>query len=251
MVSDILPADIIGFKAIDPKTGELRTVLGPIFANIVLIDEINRAPPKTQAALLEAMQEKRVTIEGDIYELPKPFMIIATMNPIEVEGVFPLLEAELDRFSVSINLNYLSRDEEIEIVRREQKIFKGKEPTITPIVNAKTVLKVIDEVMNVHVDSDILKYIVDIVRATRVHESVLLGASPRSAITLLRISKAYAALNNRDYVVPDDVKYTVRYVLPHRIILKSEMLPEGKQISQRTLALKVIEDVLKKVKPPW
>jgi len=251
MAPDILPSDIIGFKAIDPKTGELRTILGPIFANIILVDEINRAPPKTQVALLEAMQEKHVTIEGDVYELPKPFMVIATMNPVEVESVFPLPEAELDRFSVSVNLGYLSRDEEIEIVKREQKILKGREPTITPIVDVATVLKVIDEVMEVHVDSDILKYIVDIIRATRTHESVHLGASPRSAVTLLRVSKAYAALNDRDYVIPDDVKHAAYYVLPHRLILKDKVLPRGAHMTQRTLALRVVEDVLKSIKPPW
>lgn len=222
MTSDLLPTDIIGTKIIEPKTGDLRTVKGPIFANIVLVDEINRGNPKTQAALLEAMQEYQVTIEGETYRLPQPFMVIATLNPIETQGIFPLPQAQLDRFTVSLDFRYPNVNEEVEILTRDH-INKGLEPRLKPICNINEVVNAIDEASSIYVDNAIIKYIVNIVNKLRKLEDVSLGPSPRASVSVLRVAKAIAATRGRDYVTPDDVKYVAPFVLRHRIQLRRSL----------------------------
>ncbi len=239
MSPDMLPGDIVGAKIVDPKTGELRTVLGPIHSNIVLVDELNRASPKTQSALLEAMQEGVVNIEGEEIELPKPFMVIATINPYEREGIFPLPIASLDRFMVSVEFNYLDHDGELEVLRRHRSLGII-EPRAEPVTSPREVVNAIEEVSRVHVDDNILEYILEITRATRNFKGVVIGASTRAAVHLLRASRAYAAIHGRSYVTPDDVKTIAIPVLAHRIITLEN-------IDKR----KLVESIVSQVKPPW
>lgn len=235
---DILPSDITGTYVFDQRSGEFVFRKGPIFTNILLADEINRASPKTQSALLEAMQEQQVTIEGVTYSLPKPFMVIATLNPIETEGVFPLPEAQLDRFSLKISLGYPSPKEESEILHRQLSIRKW---IIGRVACRDDVLRLQEMFWDVHVSDVVERYIVDVVVSTRRHKLVRLGASPRATVHLYLISKAYALLNGRDYVLPDDVKNLVLPVLSHRIILNPDALYNGIRGED------VIKDVLKKI----
>lgn len=235
---DILPSDITGTYVFDQRSGEFVFRKGPIFTNILLADEINRASPKTQSALLEAMQEQQVTIEGVTYSLPKPFMVIATLNPIETEGVFPLPEAQLDRFSLKISLGYPSPKEESEILHRQLSIRKW---IISRVACRDDVLRLQEMFWDVHVSDVVERYIVDVVVSTRRHKLVRLGASPRATVHLYLISKAYALLNGRDYVLPDDVKNLVLPVLSHRIILNPDALYNGIRGED------VIKDVLKKI----
>ncbi len=221
---DLLPSDIIGVMVLDRRTGEFRFRKGPIFANIVLADEINRASPRTQSALLEAMQERQVTVEGVTYKLPEPFMVIATMNPVEFEGVFPLPEAQLDRFLAKIVIDYPSRDELIEIVRRHDVI---EEWPVRSVATADQILELMMTARGIYVDDVILEYIADIVEATRRHPLLRLGASPRAAIALAKLSRALALIEGRTYVLPDDVKRVAKPVLRHRITLKPEAEIEG------------------------
>jgi MoxR-like ATPase len=216
---DLLPADILGTYIYDQRTGEFRFRRGPIFANIVLADEINRASPRTQSAFLEAMQERQVTLEGVTYKLPEPFMVIATMNPIEFEGVFPLPEAQIDRFLAKIIVDYPSRDEMIAILRKIEEIESWP---IKRVVGPRDVEGLIASAEKVYVDEVILEYIVDLVEATRRHPLVRLGASPRAAIALVKLSRAIALMEGRGYVIPDDVKEAALPALRHRIILKPE-----------------------------
>ncbi len=239
MSPDMLPGDIVGAKIVDPKTGELRTVLGPIHSNIVLVDELNRASPKTQSALLEAMQEGVVNIEGEEIELPKPFMVIATINPYEREGIFPLPIASLDRFMVSVEFNYLDHDGELEVLRRHRSLGII-EPRAEPVTSPREIVNAIEEVSRVHVDDNILEYILEITRATRNFKGVVIGASTRAAVHLLRASRAYAAIHGRSYVTPDDVKTIAIPVLAHRIITLEN-------IDKR----KLVESIVSQVKPPW
>ncbi len=248
MASDVLPADIIGTKIVDPKTGSLRTVKGPIFANIVLVDELNRANPKTQAALLEAMQEYQVTIEGETYKLPQPFTVIATLNPVETQGIFPLPHAQLDRFMISLDFEYPAEDEEIEILKRDH-MLKGLEPRVEPIVAPNELAKAIDEASSTHISQDVLKYIVNIVRALREDSAVYLGPSPRASVMIMRMAKSIAAIRGRTYVIPDDVKYVAPYVLRHRIVLKGKYtanLWECIRDSERK-----VREVLNRIPTPW
>ncbi len=235
---DLLPNDIIGTYIYDQKRNEFVLRKGPIFTNILLVDEINRASPKTQSALLEAMQEKQVTIEGETLKLPEPFMVIATLNPIETEGIFPLPEAQLDRFMMKVYLDYPSPFEEKEILTKQRII---NEFAIKPIVTRKELLEIREEVWNVVVSDEILSYIIDIVNAIRRHEKVKLGISPRGSVHLYMASKAYALLNGRNYVLPDDVKKLAIPVLAHRIILKPEAVYEG--VDKRA----IVEEILKTV----
>ncbi len=238
---DLLPSDIIGTFVYDPKTGEFRPRKGPIFANIVLFDEINRASPRTQSALLEAMQEKQVTIEGVTFKLPEPFMVIATMNPIEMEGTFPLPEAQLDRFLLKVIVDYPSKEETVKILQRIHSIERF---TIKPVVSGDDIMRVRSMLPYVKVSPAVMKYIVDIVEETRNHPHVRLGGSPRAAIALYLCSKANALIDGRGYVLPDDVKYVAHPVLRHRIILSPEAEFEGVSTE------KVIDDVLNKVPVP-
>jgi len=243
MTPDLLPMDIIGFVVYDQKTGELRFRKGPIFTNILLADEINRASPRTQSALLEAMQERQVTVEGVTYRLEEPFIVLATQNPVEMEGVFPLPEAQLDRFLVKIVTSYPSTKGFKEMLRRIDEIERGIEE-LKPLVSREEILKAVEEAKNVRVDDSILDYIAAIVEETRKHPAVRLGGSPRAGIALLRLSKAWAILDGRSYVVPDDVKAVAAPVLIHRVILKPEYEIEG------YTAMRIVEEILKKVPVP-
>ena len=240
---DLLPADIIGTRVFDPSRGVFVVREGPIFANIVLADEINRASPRTQSALLEAMQERQVTIEGETRPLPDPFVVIATQNPIEMEGVFPLPEAQLDRFLVKLEVNYPSDAGLREILRKIDKI-EAAIKELRPIASVQDIFMAREEVTAVRVDDAIYDYIVTIVRATREHPAVRLGASPRGGIAMLKLAKAWAIMDGRNYVVPDDVKAVAKPSLIHRIILKPEYEFEG------VTASKVVEEVIKSVQVP-
>ena len=222
LTPDLLPSDIIGVKVYNYKAMEFEFRPGPVFTNILLADEINRTPPRTQAALLEAMQEKQVTVDGETYKLPEPFVVIATQNPVETEGTYPLPEAQLDRFLFRVIVDYPSRNEEVEMLRIKR--VKGEVIDVDQVAGPKEVLEASKTVAEkVKVDDTILEYIVDLVRATREHPSVLLGGSPRAEVMLLYASRAYAAISEgRDYVVPDDVKAVFFDVMNHRIILRPE-----------------------------
>ncbi len=238
---DLLPSDIVGTMVYDPKTGEFKLRKGPVFANIVLADEINRASPRTQSALLEAMQERQVTIEGNTLKLPEPFTVLATQNPIELEGTFPLPEAQTDRFLVKLNVKYPSRDEMLEVLKRLRQI---EEWPVQPVAGPEDLKTLNSLSWRIHVSEELLSYITDIVEETRRHPSVRLGGSPRAAISLLLVSRSMALLEGRDYVIPDDIKAATSPVLNHRIILKPEAEIEGETPD------KVIESVLKKVPVP-
>jgi MoxR-like ATPase len=215
---DLLPADLTGHYFYNQRTTEFEVRKGPLFADLVLADEINRAPPKTQSALLEAMQEQQVTIEGNTFELPRPFMVLATLNPIETEGVYPLPEAQIDRFMIKSTMDYLDQKQEVDILRLKNA------PEIEPkIVLAKdAVISMRDEVVEIHAHPSILEYIESLTRATRDVEELDLGLSPRGAIHLLQTSKARAYLRGRTYVIPDDVKAMAHKVIDHRLILSPE-----------------------------
>jgi MoxR-like ATPase len=218
---DLLPANIVGTYIFRKDSGEFQFRPGPIFAQIVLADEINRATPRTQAALLEAMQEGQVTVEGETHPLPQPFLVLATQNPIEYEGTFPLPEAQLDRFLVRIRFGYPSHSEEVEILQRRM-VRKAPEPEIGKVSSAEELLAAKRAVEEVHVDQDLLEYITRIVEGTRSHPAVEVGTSPRGSLALFLLSRAKAALEGRDYVIPDDIKVLAIPTLSHRIILKPE-----------------------------
>jgi MoxR-like ATPase len=240
---DLLPGDITGGYIFNRSENRFELQEGPIFANIILADEINRASPKTQSALLEAMQEGQVTLEGESMRLPDPFLVLATQNPIEYEGTFPLPEAQLDRFMVKLTVGYPDLEEEREILhRRHQR--KQEEVDLHKITNPKTLLEMRKVVETVHVDPDLEGYIAEIVQQTRSDRHVAVGASPRGSLAFLKMARAYAAIQGRDYILPDDVKHFARPVLVHRIILQPEFWLT-RQVSE-----KVIEDVLARVSVP-
>lgn len=213
---DLLPSDIVGSLVYNPRLGDFEVRLGPIFSNLVLADEINRAPPKTQTALLEAMQEGQVTIGGVTYGLPTPFMVVATQNPVEFEGTYPLPEAQLDRFIVRIVLNYPSLEHELAIVKD---LSLGDTSLVNNVVDGEGVRAMREMVKLVRMDDSVARYIVDIVRMTRSLPRVKLGASPRGAQMLSKLARAWALINGRGYVIPDDVREMAPYVLNHRIIV--------------------------------
>ena len=237
---DLLPADIIGTYVFNQKTGEFYLRKGPIFANIVLGDEINRAPPKTQSALLEAMQEKQVTIEGETHKLEEPFIVIATQNPIEYEGTYPLPAAQLDRFLVRLNIGYPDREEEIEILKRRIS-RKSDYFTLNPVVSAEEVVEMQRAVEDVHVEDSVLEYIVDLVRATREASETEVGSSPRGSLALLKLSRALAAIKGRDYVIPDDVKRVAIPALAHRLTLRREFWYTN--VTQESIVGRLLETV--------
>ena len=238
LTPDLMPADIIGGVVYDQKTSEFKVRKGPIFANVVLADEINRATPKTQSALLEAMQEGQVTIEGNTYPLPKPFLVIATMNPIEYEGVYNLPEAQLDRFMMKIQIGYPDKDEELLLLKRKE---KGEFNPVGKIVDAEEVLSLIEKASKVKASEEILNYIYEISLRTRTDERILLGASPRASEHLLFASKALAFLRGRDYVIPDDVKEMAVHVLAHRIKIKAEYEIDG--LKAEDLVREILDEV--------
>ncbi len=232
---DLLPSDILGVSVYNQKTHEFEFRPGPVMAQIVLADEINRTSPRTQASLLECMEEDQITIDGVGYKLPKPFLILATQNPIEYEGTFPLPEAQLDRFLIKAHLGYPSYDEEMEILDRLEK--RHPITDIKQVFDLSELLNLQEKVANVHIEQSLKDYIVKIVQVTRHHPDVALGASPRGSLALMKTSKAKAGLAGREFVIPDDVKSLAGPTLAHRVVLKPEAHLKGKNS----------EDIIKEV----
>ena len=239
---DLLPSDVTGVSIWDRNAGRFEFQPGPIFANIVVGDEINRASPKTQSALLEAMEERQVTSDGVTRSLEPPFMVIATQNPLEHEGTYPLPEAQLDRFMMRVVIGYPSREKELEILDTHG--VRSTFLDLDPIVSLEDVQQMVDIARGVAVSTSVKNYIVDLVEGTRLHPDVLLGASPRSALFLQRIARSRAAAGGRDYVMPDDVKALAGPVLEHRLALRPEAQMRGETIDS------VIEDVLARIRVP-
>ena len=224
---DLLPSDVTGINFFNQKTQEFEYRPGPILSQIVLADEINRATPRTQSALLEAMQERQITIDLETLKLPRPFLVIATQNPIELEGTFPLPEAQIDRFLMRIEIGYPSEEEERAILTR----FRVDDPldTLAPVTDPAAVQQMIADVRQVRVEESIHNYIVDVIRTTRAHHEVDLGASPRATMALYRAAQAWAAIHGRDFVLPDDVKQLAPGVITHRIMLSPQMRLRGRR----------------------
>lgn len=243
MTPDLLPSDIIGYYVFDQRTGEFRLRKGPIFTNILLVDEINRASPRTQSALLEAMQERQVTIEGQTFRLEEPFMVLATQNPIEMEGVFPLPEAQVDRFLAKITTGYVSHKGFVEMLKRVHEIEAAIEG-LKPVIPRAVLLEEMAKSGSVRVDDSILDYIASIVEESRKHPAVRLGGSPRAGIAILKLARAWAYLDGRGYVIPDDVKAVALPALVHRIIVKPEYELQG------LTPERVVSDILTKVPVP-
>src|ERR1700741_648203 len=219
---DLLPADLLGSTVYDMQSGRFEFRPGPIFTNLLMADEINRTPPKTQAALLEAMAEGQVSIDGITHRLPHPFIVLATDNPIEYEGTYPLPEAQLDRFAVRLELSYLSEQDEASMLRRRLDRGSGG-PTVSQVVDAHDLLAMRESVEQVSVHEDVLHYVVSLAAASRHHPQVAVGASPRAEIDLVQLSRARALLLGRDYVIPEDIKALATPALAHRITLRPEM----------------------------
>ena len=239
---DLLPSDITGVNFFNMKKSEFEFVPGPIFANIVLADEINRATPKTQSGLLECMEEIQATIDGQTYKLAQPFMVIATQNPVESMGTFPLPEAQLDRFLMKGKMDYPTHDEGVAILTR----FDRESPleTLTPVVTAEELLEAIRELPKIYINRDMMSYITSIIEKTRTYPKVLLGVSPRGALSLMKASKGYAAIAGRNYVTPDDVKRAAHPVLDHRLTL------ENAARIKKNAAYEIVEDILGMVTVP-
>jgi MoxR-like ATPase len=240
---DLLPADITGTYVYNQKTGDFDLRRGPIFTNILLADEINRSPPKTQAALLESMQERQATLDGKTHALEAPFIVLATQNPIEFEGVYQLPEAQLDRFIMKLGIGYPNEQDEVLILRNRME-RKHDDFAINTVVDAATVTQMQSAIENVHGDNDILHYITSVVRETRKHAQVEVGASPRGSLALLKLARANAAFNSRDYIIPDDVKDIAVEALAHRIIPKASSWVRGFDSKL------IIEEVLDRVPVP-
>ena len=237
---DLLPSDIMGTYMYDQKSGEFKLRAGPLFTNILLADEINRAPPKTQAALLEAMEEKQVTIEGITHKLPAPFVVLATQNPIEQEGTYPLPEAQMDRFLMKMSMGYPNRQEEKAILARRK--MRGKDDhDVEQITSPKKVVAMQKALEEVHIDPAILSYIVELVQRTREDHRVVTGASPRASQSLFKTGRAAAAIAGRDYVTPDDIKGITLQVAAHRIVLKPEAKIRG--ITGMHILRKILSEV--------
>ena len=234
---DLLPADIMGTYMYDQQAGEFKLRPGPLFTNVLLADEINRAPPKTQAALLEAMEENQVTVDGVTHKLDLPFMVMATQNPIEYEGTFPLPEAQLDRFLMRISLGYPDFDEELAIISYQERVHPIE--SLQSVASPQDIVGLQEAAKSVYVDELVRQYIVGITEATRTHRDVALGASPRASLGLFRASRAYALVSDRDYVVPDDVKFLAASVIAHRMVLSPSARMRGIQ------ATDVVADILR------
>lgn len=236
---DLLPSDILGVSIFNQTTCEFEFRPGPVMAQIVLADEINRTSPRTQASLLECMEERQVTVDGFSYKLPNPFLILATQNPMEHEGTFPLPEAQLDRFLIKANLGYPSFKEEMEMLDRLEKIHPVD--TIIPVFDIDRLTELQHKASEVFIEESLKDYIVRLVHATRNHPDTALGASPRGSLALMKTSKALAALNGRDYVIPDDIKLMFGPVIAHRLMLKGDALITGRRAEE------VVIDVLESV----
>jgi MoxR-like ATPase len=239
---DLLPSDITGVSIYNQQSAQFEFRPGPIFANIILADEINRTTPRTQSGLLESMQECSVTVDGKTHKLPEPFFVIATQNPIEFYGTYPLPEAQLDRFLMRFNMGYLLETEEIKLL--ENRLTRDPIDDLQPVLNLADIASLIESINTIHVDKDILSYIVKIVEATRNHQDIKLGSSPRGSLSLMHLSKTYALLNNRDYVTPMDVKSIAVAALNHRIILYPSSLVKGVKPQE------IVSDILEKVPVP-
>jgi MoxR-like ATPase len=240
---DLMPSDVTGSSIFDQRDAAFRFIAGPIFTNLLLADEINRAPPKTQAALLEAMQERQVTTERETRRLDAPFLVLATQNPIEYEGTYPLPEAQLDRFLIRTGIGYPTRDDEIELLSR--RLSRGEdEVELRPVVDASTLLAMQRALEQVHVSPSIEGYMVDLVTATRTSPRLAVGASPRGTLALLKLSRAKAAIGGRDFVVPEDVKAVAAPALAHRLTLRPELWV------QRVRGEDVIAEALETVPTP-
>lgn len=237
---DLLPADITGTYIFDRKEQEFKFRPGPIFCNILLADEINRAPPKTQAALLEAMQEKQVTIEGVTHKLPEPFLVMATQNPLESEGTYPLPDAQLDRFMMKLAVGYPGRAVEKAILMK-RKLRMRDDHNVEPLADETRVNAVQKALEQVHIDPSLLEYIVEVVNQTREDPRVQVGSSPRGALALFKLARAVAVLNGRDYVIPDDIKRVAIYGLRHRILLKPE--PRIKGVKPEEILSRILTEV--------
>jgi MoxR-like ATPase len=239
---DMLPSDVTGVSIFDQSKRIFEFRQGPIFAQIVLVDEINRATPKTQAALLEAMEEKQVTVDGETHSLPSPFMVLATQNPIEYEGTFPLPEAQLDRFLLRVRLGYPNPSDEIEILDRQQ--LRHPIETLKPIIKVAELRTAMEEIKKIFVSKPVKRYVVDLMNQTRQNADIYLGASPRGSLALYRTSQAMAALHGRDYVLPDDIKALAIPVMAHRVIV-------GPAARLRELsAEKIVQEILDKSPVP-
>ncbi|QSQ25026.1 MoxR family ATPase [Pyxidicoccus parkwayensis] len=240
---DLMPADILGTNVFQPQDNAFRLVKGPIFTEVVVADEINRTPPKTQAALLEAMEERQVTIDGVSHALPPHFFVVATQNPLELEGTYPLPEAQLDRFLMRVRVGYPDTDAEVTMLRAFHQ-REGRPPSTERVLDAPTLMELQARAARVSCDDSILQYVVNVVRDTRAHPRVRLGASPRSAQALLAAAKARAALMGTDFVTPDDVKGVAHSVLNHRLLLKAEAEVEGVTVDD------VLRQTLERVRVP-
>lgn len=239
---DLLPSDVTGINIYNQKTGEFQFKKGPLMSQIVLADEINRATPRTQSSLLEAMEEHQISVDGITYKLEEPFFVVATQNPIETGGTFPLPEAQLDRFFMQLSMEYPDFDEEMEILLR----FREENPLeeLEAVVNSEEILEARKSFTKVYVDEEIIKYILEVVRATRSHEEIELGISPRGSMALFRAVQAYAAIQGRDYVLPDDVKELVKPIFIHRIDLNGKAAVKGRT------PIEIIDDILNEISPP-
>ncbi|MCY1119840.1 MoxR family ATPase [Bacillus safensis] len=236
---DLLPSDVTGVSIYNKKTNEFEFRQGPIMGQIILADEINRTSPKTQSALLEAMEEGSVTVDGETMPLADPFFVMATQNPVEYEGTYPLPEAQMDRFLFKLRMGYPTMLEELEVLNLQEK--QSPIDTLQAVMTKEHIHALQQGVQTIHVDASIKEYIVEIAQATRKHPSIYLGVSPRGSIALMKAAQAYALLNQRDYVIPDDVQYLVPYTLPHRMILTSEATYEGKKAE--TLLRQMLEQI--------
>ncbi len=239
---DLLPSDITGLSVYNQKAQEFEYRAGPLMAQVVLADEINRATPRTQSALLEAMQERQITVDGVTKLLPRPFLVLATQNPIELEGTFPLPEAQIDRFFMKLALGYPSAAEENAILLR----FEREEPleNLQAVANPEMILEMQRVVRTVRVEASVRNYVITVIRATRTHQSVELGASPRGSLYLYHAAQAYAALKGRDFVLPDDVKYLTPFMLTHRLIISAQTRLRGRDAEQ------IVKEVVDSVPVP-
>lgn len=236
---DLLPSDVVGVSIYNPSTMQFEFRPGPLLGNIILADEINRTSPKTQSALLEGMGEASVTIDGNTIDIPQPFFVMATQNPIEYEGTYPLPEAQLDRFLLKIQMGYPSQDEEMDVLRRAENSTPIQ--SVQPVVTAEQVLKMQELVQEVHIEDNVKFYIVQLARATREDSRVYLGVSPRASIALMKAAQAYAFIKGRDYVKPDDVQYLAKFVFSHRILLKPEARYEG--FTEEMIVERIVEHI--------
>lgn len=242
---DLMPSDVLGTTVFNMKSSEFEFHRGPVFSDLVLVDEINRSPAKTQAALFEVMEERQVTIDGSTHRMGSIYTIIATQNPVEQEGTYRLPEAQLDRFLFKIRMGYPSVDEEVDILKRHQDNVKlTKLEEVKPVLSIDELLKMREKLQSVYVEESLLRYIATIIQQTRISKAVYLGASPRAAVAMLNASKASALLNGRDFVTPEDIKFVTPSILQHRLILTAEAEMEG------YTALKVAQKLIDKVEVP-